>query len=36
MLLHQALRQVRVFLHGDPAVELPEEHRILAAMRDAL
>ncbi|MEJ1921189.1 shikimate dehydrogenase [Microbacterium sp. KHB019] len=36
MLLHQALRQVRVFLHGDPAVELPEEQRVLAAMRDAL
>ncbi|CAH0147891.1 Shikimate dehydrogenase (NADP(+)) [Microbacterium oxydans] len=36
MLLHQAVRQIRVFRHGDPVVELPDEARILAAMRAAL
>ena len=33
MLLHQAIRQVRVFLHGDPHTVLPAEDRVLAAMR---
>lgn len=36
MLLHQAIRQVRVFLHGDPAAPLDEEAAVLAAMRGAL
>jgi shikimate dehydrogenase len=36
MLLHQAVRQVRVFLHGDPAAELPDESDVLDAMRAAL
>lgn len=36
MLLHQAVRQVRIFHHGDPAVKLPEEERVRAAMRAAL
>lgn len=36
MLLHQAVRQIRVFRHGDPLVELPDEGRVLAAMRAAL
>ena len=36
MLLHQAVRQIRIFRHGDPAVELPDEPRVLAAMRTAL
>jgi shikimate dehydrogenase len=36
MLLHQAVRQIRIFRHGDPAVELPDEARVLAAMRAAL
>lgn len=36
MLLHQAVRQVRVFLHGDAQRELDDESRVLAAMRSAL
>jgi shikimate dehydrogenase len=36
MLLHQAVRQIRIFRDGDPAVELPDEPRVLAAMRAAL
>ncbi len=36
MLLQQALLQQRVFVHGDPAAALPEEPRVLAAMRAAL
>lgn len=36
MLLHQAIRQVRIFHHGDPAVELPDEARVREAMRAAL
>ncbi|WP_334148125.1 shikimate dehydrogenase [Microbacterium sp.] len=36
MLLHQAVRQIRIFRHGDPAVELPDEPHVLAAMRAAL
>lgn len=36
MLLQQALLQVRIFVAGDPASVLPEEDRVLAAMRDAL
>jgi shikimate dehydrogenase len=36
MLLHQALLQVRVFTVGDPTAPLPEEERVLAAMRAAV
>ena len=36
MLVHQALMQIRIFLHGDPLVKLPDEPRILAAMQSAL
>ncbi|WP_460795453.1 shikimate dehydrogenase [Microbacterium sp. GXF0217] len=36
MLLHQAIRQIRIFRHGDPAVVLPDEAAVLAAMRTAL
>lgn len=36
MLLHQAIRQIRVFLHGDPARVLDDEASVLAAMRAAL
>lgn len=36
MLLHQAIRQIRIFLHGDPAIPLPDEDAVLAAMRTAL
>jgi shikimate dehydrogenase len=33
MLVHQAVAQIRVFLTGDPAAPLPDEARVLAAMR---
>ena len=36
MLLHQAVRQVRVFVHGNPVDELDREVAVLAAMRAAL
>lgn len=36
MLLHQAVGQVRVFTAGDPEVELPDEERVVAAMRAAV
>lgn len=36
MLLHQAVRQVRVFLHGDPLHELDDEGRVRDEMRAAL
>ncbi len=36
LLLHQAVGQVRVFLSGDPEVPLPDETRVVAAMRAAL
>lgn len=36
LLLHQAVGQVRVFLSGDPDVPLPDESRVVAAMRAAL
>lgn len=36
MLLHQAVRQIRVFMHGDPGVPLPDEQDVVAAMRTAL
>jgi shikimate dehydrogenase len=36
MLLHQALLQVRVFVNGDPAAELPREEGVLRAMRGAV
>lgn len=36
MLLHQAKRQIRIFLHGDPRHPLPDEHEVVSAMRGAL
>jgi len=36
MLLHQAVRQVRIFLHGTPEQTLPDEAGVLAAMRAAV
>jgi shikimate dehydrogenase len=36
MLLHQALIQVRIFVGNDPFLPLPDEERVLRAMRDAL
>ncbi|WEK59842.1 MAG: shikimate dehydrogenase [Candidatus Microbacterium colombiense] len=36
MLLHQAVRQIRIFHDGDPAVPLPDEAAVIAAMRGAL
>ncbi|WP_435744907.1 shikimate dehydrogenase family protein [Microbacterium sp. PMB16] len=36
MLLHQAVRQIRIFHHGDPTIELPDEAAVVAAMRAAL
>ncbi|WP_164233774.1 shikimate dehydrogenase family protein [Microbacterium hydrocarbonoxydans] len=36
MLLFQAVRQIRVFLHGDPETSLPDEAAVVAAMRAAL
>jgi len=36
MLLHQAVRQIRIFLHGDPETPLPDESAVVAAMRGAL
>lgn len=36
MLLYQAVRQIRIFRHGDPFEPLPDEGRVLAAMRAAL
>lgn len=35
MLLHQAVRQVRVFLHGDPQHPLDDEERVRDEMRSA-
>jgi len=36
MLLHQAVRQIRIFVHGDPSVPLPGEPAVIEAMRAAL
>lgn len=36
MLLHQALRQVRVFVNGSPSLPLEREPLVLAAMREAV
>ncbi|PQZ61008.1 MULTISPECIES: shikimate dehydrogenase [unclassified Microbacterium] len=36
MLLHQAVRQIRIFHHGDPVIELPDEDAVIRAMRAAL
>lgn len=36
MLLHQAVRQIRIFRHGDPLEPLPREADVVAAMRSAL
>jgi shikimate dehydrogenase len=36
MLLHQALLQVRIFVGGDPAAVLPDEHDVLDVMRESL
>jgi shikimate dehydrogenase len=34
MLVHQAVAQIRVFLHGDPLIPLTDEERITAALLD--
>ncbi|WP_241795287.1 shikimate dehydrogenase [Microbacterium sp. C5A9] len=36
MLLHQAVRQIRVFHRGDPSRRLPDEDAVVAAMRAVL
>ncbi|WP_394552233.1 shikimate dehydrogenase [Agromyces sp. MMS24-JH15] len=36
MLLHQALLQVRIFVHGDPNAPVAHEDRVLAAMRASI
>ena len=36
MLLHQAVRQVRIFHHADPGIPLDDEAAVLSAMREAL
>ena len=36
MLLRQAVRQVRIFLHGDQRLPLPSEDAVVAAMKAAL
>lgn len=36
MLLHQAVRQIRIFVNGDPALGLPNEPAVVEAMRAAL
>lgn len=36
MLLHQAVRQIRIFHHGDPLVPLEGESEVVAAMRAVL
>ncbi|QNA92666.1 MULTISPECIES: shikimate dehydrogenase [unclassified Microbacterium] len=36
MLLHQAVRQIRIFRHGDPTIALPGEQAVVSAMRAAL
>ncbi len=36
MLLHQAVRQVRIFVQGDPEAELPDEPLMITRMREAL
>ncbi len=36
MLIHQALLQVRIFVHGDVSAELPDENAILEAMVTAV
>jgi shikimate dehydrogenase len=36
MLLHQALIQVRIFVHGDPLVPLRDEDAVLSVMRETL
>ncbi|WP_309103122.1 shikimate dehydrogenase [Microbacterium sp.] len=36
MLLHQAVRQIRIFLQGDPNGVLPDEAEVVSAMREAL
>lgn len=36
MLLHQAVRQIRVFRHGDPMRALPDEDAVVDAMRAVL
>lgn len=36
LLLWQAVAQVRVFVHRDPGIALPDEHEVVAAMRAAL
>lgn len=33
MLIYQAIAQVRIFVNGNPSLELPKEEKVLAAMR---
>lgn len=35
MLVHQAIAQIRVFVHGDPLIPLTDEPRLTAALLDA-
>ncbi len=35
MLVHQAIAQIRIFLHGDPLSELDNESQVLVAMKQA-
>ena len=36
MLIHQAVGQIRIWVHGDPATPLDDEAAVLAAMRAAI
>ncbi|GAA2221925.1 shikimate dehydrogenase [Herbiconiux moechotypicola] len=36
MLAHQAVAQIRIFVHGDPLVPLPDEERVTASLLAAL
>jgi len=36
MLLWQALAQIRIFVHGDPMIPLPNESKVFEAMRSAV
>jgi shikimate dehydrogenase len=36
LLLFQAVRQIRIFTGGDPELPIPDEQRVIAAMRAAV
>jgi shikimate dehydrogenase len=36
MLIHQALLQIRIFVNADPALPLPDESAVLAAMESSV